>query len=222
MKTYAAINLTNKKFQVGSAKNFEKRQKEHLRGKGDLAFQRSLRRDPSNFFWLVGEDDGLETREEEQYYLDFYHGTAWCYNQSPNADGGLCSTPEQLLKAGLASREAGVGVHGATSEQLSCWGSLGGNKTSRDMMEKGTGLFGRDPERMKEDSSKGGCGARDKKVGWYGMTEEEKAKRSKKGAESMNSQKWTDPFDGYIGNPGAVARHMKRNGRDPSEKRRVS
>lgn len=48
-------------------------------------FHRSLRKTPENFFWLVSEDDGLEDRSEEQFYLDFYYGTEWCYNSNPNA-----------------------------------------------------------------------------------------------------------------------------------------
>lgn len=85
MITYFAINLTNKKFQVGSTVNFYRRCKQHHEGKGDLEFQRSLRKNPENFYWVVSEDDGSETREEEQYYLDFYCGTMWCYNHNPNA-----------------------------------------------------------------------------------------------------------------------------------------
>ena len=85
MITYVAINLTNKKFQVGSTTDFERRCQEHRKGKGDLEFQRALRKNPENFYWIVSEDDGLETRDEEQYYLDFYHGTTWCYNHNPSA-----------------------------------------------------------------------------------------------------------------------------------------
>ena len=48
-------------------------------------FHRALRKKPENFYWIRGEDDGLDTRDEEQYYLDFYHGTVWCYNSNPNA-----------------------------------------------------------------------------------------------------------------------------------------
>ena len=83
--TYLAINLTNKKFQVGSTNNFDRRCKEHHTGKGDLEFQRSLRKNPENFYWVVSEDDGLDNRSEEQYYLDFYCGTAYCYNHNPSA-----------------------------------------------------------------------------------------------------------------------------------------
>jgi hypothetical protein len=83
--TYAGINLTNKKFQVGSTTDFERRCKEHHREKGDLEFQRSLKKDPENFYWIVSEDDGLDTRDEEQYYLDFYHGSVWAYNHNPSA-----------------------------------------------------------------------------------------------------------------------------------------
>ena len=84
--TYAAINLTNKKFQVGSTTDFKRRCKEHHSGKGDLEFQRSLRKDPSNFYWIASDDDGLDDRSEEQFYLDFYCGTIWCYNHNPNAE----------------------------------------------------------------------------------------------------------------------------------------
>ncbi len=80
MITYAAINLTNKKFQVGSTIDFERRYKEHMRCKMNPEFNRSLQKNPDNFYWIVGSDDGLGNREEEQYYLDFYHGTVWCYN----------------------------------------------------------------------------------------------------------------------------------------------
>ena len=85
MITYAAINITNKKMQVGSAVDFNQRCKQHHRGKGDLEFQRSLRKDPQNFYWIVGEDDGLGDRSEEQYYLDFHCGAVWCYNHNPSA-----------------------------------------------------------------------------------------------------------------------------------------
>ena len=85
MITYLAINLTNKKFQVGSTIDFKKRCKQHHQGKGDLEFQRSLRKNPENFYWIVSDDDGLDTRDEEQYYLDFYCGTEWCYNHNPCA-----------------------------------------------------------------------------------------------------------------------------------------
>ncbi len=85
MITYAGINLTSKKFQVGSTTDFVRRYKEHRSGKGDLEFQRSLRKNPENFYWVVGDDDELDTRNEEQYYLDFYCGTVWCYNHNPLA-----------------------------------------------------------------------------------------------------------------------------------------
>ena len=86
MITYAAINLTNKKFYVGSAVDFEQRCSTHHTSDMNPKFHRSLRKDPENFYWIVGNDDGLNTRNEEQYYLDFYHGTVWCYNLNPHAE----------------------------------------------------------------------------------------------------------------------------------------
>jgi hypothetical protein len=94
--TYVAINLTNKKFYVGSTVDFTKRQKSHLKSNEDYPFQNSLRKDPNNFYWIVGEDDGLVTRDEEQCYLDFYHGTTWCYNLNPKA----AVSPSPLGKGG--------------------------------------------------------------------------------------------------------------------------
>jgi hypothetical protein len=84
--TYFGINLTSKKFQVGSTVNFEKRCKQHHNSDMNPEFNRALIKHPENFYWVVGEDDGLNTREEEQYYLDFYYGTVWCYNSNPNAE----------------------------------------------------------------------------------------------------------------------------------------
>jgi hypothetical protein len=86
--TYAAINLTNKKFYVGSAVDFENRLSQHLNRDSELEFHRSLQKDPKNFYWIVSKDDGLDTREEEQFYLDFYHGSEQCYNISKDAVGG--------------------------------------------------------------------------------------------------------------------------------------
>jgi hypothetical protein len=83
--TYAAINLTNKKFYVGSTTDFAGRQRGHLKSKEDYPFQNALRKNPDNFYWIASEDDGMETREEEQYYLDFYHGSPLCYNLNPSA-----------------------------------------------------------------------------------------------------------------------------------------
>jgi hypothetical protein len=96
MITYIALNLTSKKFQVGSALNFKQRYKQHREGKGNLEFQRSLRKNPENFYWIVSEDDGLDDRSEEQYYLDFYCGTIWCYNLNPYATAPYYEwTPER-------------------------------------------------------------------------------------------------------------------------------
>ncbi len=83
--TYTAINLTNKKFQVGSTTDFFRRCTEHHRSDMNPEFHRALRKNPENFYWVQGEDDGLDDRSEEQYMLDFYFGTPWCYNSNPSA-----------------------------------------------------------------------------------------------------------------------------------------
>ena len=107
MITYAGINITSKKFQVGSTTDFERRYKEHRSGKGDLEFQRSLRKNPENFYWIVSEDDGLNERIEEQYYLDFYCGSVWCYNHNPSAFAPPSSKGRTLSEETKAKISAG-------------------------------------------------------------------------------------------------------------------
>jgi group I intron endonuclease len=101
MITYVPINLSNRKFYVGSTVNFDRRWKEHLNSSCNYPFQNSLRNNPENFFVLVSEDDGTDSREEEQFYLDFYSGSRWCYNLSSNATApmlGRNHTEETILK----------------------------------------------------------------------------------------------------------------------------
>lgn len=86
MYTYLAVNLVKKKFQVGSTTDFERRQRQHLRDDNTIPFLNDLRNNPEHFFWFVSTDDGLEDRSEEQFYLDFYTGTPWCYNLNPNSE----------------------------------------------------------------------------------------------------------------------------------------
>lgn len=85
MITYVAINLDTKRFQVGSTLNFERRYKEHCSSDMNPEFNHSLRSNPHRFFWLLSTDDELKSRDEEQFYLDFYCGTRWCYNINLNA-----------------------------------------------------------------------------------------------------------------------------------------
>ena len=101
MITYVPINLSNRKFYIGSTTNFDRRWKGHMTSTCNYPFQNALRRNPDNFFVLISEDDGLKTREEEQFYLDFYHGSEHCYNLSSNATApmlGRNHTEETILK----------------------------------------------------------------------------------------------------------------------------
>lgn len=119
MITYVPINLTNKKFYVGSAVDFDRRWRQHLGSTASYPFQNALRKSPDKFFVLVSEDDGLDTRDEEQYYLDFYHGSEWCYNLNPLASG---VSEEMCKKGGLSTKE----LHGDHQPE---WGRQGGIAT---------------------------------------------------------------------------------------------
>jgi group I intron endonuclease len=99
--TYVPINLSNRRFYIGSTVNFAPRWKDHLNKKSNYPFQNALQKNPENFFVLISEDDGLETREEEQFYLDFYHGSGQCYNISSDATApmsGRTHTKEAIEK----------------------------------------------------------------------------------------------------------------------------
>lgn len=88
MITYAAINLSHprKKFQVGSTTDFDRRYSQHLKSNDNPEFHNSLREGSDQYYWIQSLDDGSDDRSEEQYYLDFYYGTVWCYNSNPNAE----------------------------------------------------------------------------------------------------------------------------------------
>jgi group I intron endonuclease len=84
MITYIALDLESKKFYIGSTStSLESRIKGHKKEK-DYPFQRALNKRKESFFWLWREDES-DGREEEQFYLDFYFGSPWCYNLSPMA-----------------------------------------------------------------------------------------------------------------------------------------
>jgi group I intron endonuclease len=99
--TYVPINLSNRRFYIGSTTDFNRRWKEHLTQKRNYPFQNALQKNPENFFVLISVDDELENREEEQFYLNFYHGSEQCYNISSDATApmsGRTHTREAIKK----------------------------------------------------------------------------------------------------------------------------
>jgi len=90
MFTYLVCDLKNKKHQVGSTYSLETG-RPYVHFTDDCPnpiLRNATRKRPQDFFVFISEEDELDTRDEEQYYLDFYHGTQWCYNLSPHANGG--------------------------------------------------------------------------------------------------------------------------------------
>lgn len=114
---------------MGSTADFEKRQKGHLNSNENYPFQNSLRKNPENFYWVVSEDDGLTTREEEQYYLNFYHGTMWCYNHNPSASAP--PSPKGRTWKWCDSKKRGI--QGSGNHR---YGKLGSQK-QKDSLPKG-------------------------------------------------------------------------------------
>jgi hypothetical protein len=110
MITYIGLNLDSKKFQVGSTTDFSRRYSQHLKSSDNPAFHRSLQNNPNKFYWFTSVDDGMDSREEEQYYLDFYYGSTWCYNSNPNAEAppsrkGKTRSSESKFKFGEKQKD---------------------------------------------------------------------------------------------------------------------
>jgi hypothetical protein len=88
MITYCVMDLGRKKQYYGSTDGSPTdRPYSHLKRSNNKNLRRAVKKRFQDFFVVVGENDGLSSREEEQFYLDFYHGTMWCYNTSPTASG---------------------------------------------------------------------------------------------------------------------------------------
>jgi group I intron endonuclease len=85
--TYCAFDLLKRKQYYGSTSNFKRRISSHLKdkGEGNKLFHNVLRKRPDTFFWV--QLCISESREEEQYLLDFYCPSKWVYNVSKLASG---------------------------------------------------------------------------------------------------------------------------------------
>jgi hypothetical protein len=130
--TYLGITLNNRKFYVGSAVDFERRQKGHLKSKDNYPFQNALRKNPEAVYWIASEDDGLDTREEEQFYLDFYFGSEWCYNLSPYSNQPLVDV-DKCRENGLKTVEYGAGIHNPDNRHLVVEGGRKGGLRTHEL-----------------------------------------------------------------------------------------
>lgn len=87
MKTYLVCDITDGKQYIGSTTT-NHRPFSHLEGEGHGNWKLNYAKKHNHaFFVFISEDDGLEDRSEEQFYLDFYYGTNWNLNLSPTATG---------------------------------------------------------------------------------------------------------------------------------------
>lgn len=86
-KTYCAFDLVKKKQYYGSTNNLKRRIKSHLENtkEGNNLFHNVLRKRPETFLWV--ELCSSETRDEEQFLIDFYCPSKWVYNTSRSACG---------------------------------------------------------------------------------------------------------------------------------------
>lgn len=84
MYTYIATNTLNGKFYIGSAIDFEKRKRQHLKLNSDRPFHKDLQKNPEAFTWEVWKDESDDS-VLERALLEMWHGKEQCYNISPAA-----------------------------------------------------------------------------------------------------------------------------------------
>jgi hypothetical protein len=96
---------------------------------------------------------------------------------------------------GKKSYDLGVGVHSLTTEERREIGRISGNKCK----ELGVGIFSLSKEELSLYGKKGG----------------------RKGAKSMNSQKWKCLETGFVTNPGNLTKYQKARGIDTSKRIRI-
>jgi hypothetical protein len=76
LQEYCGINLSTRKFYVGSTTDTPRRLSGH---------EANQRLGEGQVYWLVGDDHEDDYRTEEQYYLDFYFRSPGCLNLSGNS-----------------------------------------------------------------------------------------------------------------------------------------
>jgi hypothetical protein len=182
MFTYIAIDLYgDRKCYFGSTTNFEKRQSQHLKSKDSYPFQNALKQ--RQFFWVCSENDGLEDRSEEQYYLDFYFDSPWCFNLTNNATSpprapailpdywveairksrrGQSNSPESYERGWETRRENGNDHHTFETRQRMVQSHTGREHSAESKLKRSIALKGK-------PSSAGGSN-------WYVNVETEKTK----------------------------------------------
>lgn len=92
---YIILNKKSGKFYIGRANNLKDRKTRHIASliRNDHAnkhLQRSFNLyGKKHFIWLVAEKCKISIlRKREQFYLDEYFGSKYCYNINPNSEGG--------------------------------------------------------------------------------------------------------------------------------------
>ena len=129
---------------------------------------------------------------------------------------GICK------KAAKVAVESKSGIHGATADQLSEWGSKGGKKAGQSNVENRTGFCGATPEQLSDWGSRGAQTTVEKGIGVHGATSEQRREWGLRGARIGSTKKWEDPDHPELGkhNAGNLVRMQKRRGLPHGKKNR--
>jgi hypothetical protein len=118
--------------------------------------------------------------------------------------------------AGSQTVKQGAGIHDAAhSEKVAEGRKKGGATMGAKCKEQGKGIFDpkfQNPLMKARTTRKGGIATMQARKGIFAMSAEERASAGRKGAQSLNSQRWQSLHDGFVSTAGGVASHNKALG----------
>jgi len=133
----------------------------------------------------------------------------WLWEEAMEASKG-----DRLVmcrNAGKVSHRRKLGVHSASSEQLSEWARRSNGKGGRKTKERGNGIFAPGMQAL------GGKTTQQLGVGVFALTKEQQRELGRR----TTSQRWRCLITGHISTPGGLARFQKARGIDTSLRERV-
>lgn len=128
--------------------------------------------------------------------------------------------------AGTKTLQDGVGIHDDAHREAVAEGRRRGGATQGAISkEKGTGIFDpkfQNPLVKVKNTRKGGIATMQQRKGIFALSAEQRQEAGRKGAASLNSQKYKSLHDGFVSTAGGIASHHRALGVPAEFKVRVA
>lgn len=193
-------------------------------------------------------DEGYEEcRRVENRLIKPVLNDPWCLNENCGLSYSLETARKSAKLGGEKCKELGVGIFSLNKKVKSEIGIKGGQKAkelcvgihsmtkeeririAKENERNKIGIFALTSEQRSDNAKLSGkISGRicfEKKLGIFGMSDEEKRNAAIKGGlittSKLNKQKWKCTITGYISTPGPLTRYQKARGIDTSKRIRV-